>query len=438
MGIRTVAVIGGGAAGMMAAITAAREGCSVTVYERNDRLGKKILATGNGKCNLGNMTLSGREYYGGSEALISSCLERFGAEDTVRFFQGLGLMVKNKNGYLYPASEQAAVVLDVLRLELAALDVEVVTEAKVNVLHGGPDGLELGYRQERRRFDSVIIACGGKAAPGTGSDGSGYKLARQLGCRVTPLAPALVQLKCREEYCRAVAGVRADAQIRALAGGEEIACERGELQLTEYGISGIPVFQLSRTVNLLLRNRTDGIGIYHGRRYRDIEAEIDFLPDIPAQAYESFCRERRLLHGSRTVEEFFTGMLHKKIMLLLIKLAGLKPGALIRDADNERVNEVFRLCRRFVLHVTDSNSYEKAQVCAGGVALEEITEDMECRKVPGVFFAGEVLDVDGRCGGYNLQWAWTSGYLAGMAASGKRGVMEEALLTGPGGPGGHL
>lgn len=410
---RRIAVIGGGAAGMMAAITAAREGCRVTLFERNDRLGKKILATGNGKCNLGNLDLSADKYFGGTKEKITDSLERFGTDDTIRFFESIGLMIKEKKGYLYPVSEQATSVLDVLRTEIHGLAIEVITEAKINHLKPMAENTwEVGYDKVKDLFDKVIVACGSKAAPKTGSDGSGYKLAKQLGLTLVSTVPALVQLRCSEKYCKSIAGIRCDAAIRLYDVQGEIAHERGELQLTEYGISGIPVFQLSRIAN------------YSLREYTELTAVIDFLPDYSHLEYETYKKQRLLGQGNKTVEEFFTGMLHKKLMTLFIKLSGLKTNTPMREAEKEKIDYMFHLCREFTLHVIGSNPYENAQVCAGGIALEEITSDMEAVKAKGVYFAGEVLDVDGKCGGYNLQWAWTSGYLAGRAAAKEYSIEE--------------
>lgn len=411
---RTVGVIGGGAAGMMAAITAARQGASVTVMEGNDRVGKKILSTGNGKCNLGNRKLDLEEYYTEQPDRLKKCLERFGTEDTVAFFQGIGLLLKEKSGYLYPACEQASAVLDALRFELAALGVQVITGCKVKQVLAGQnlmDGGQITVKSENRilRFDSVVIACGGKAAPKTGSDGSGFQLAEQTGHKLLPTVPALVQLRCSEPYMKAVSGVRADAMLRVWNGGRCIACERGELQLTDYGISGIPVFQLSRQVNYILRKQ------------KEAEVTVDFLPDYGQEEYEALQAGRKLLQIDRTVEEFFTGMLHKKLMLQFVKMAGLKPGEPAGTADEAAMKKVYRLCREWRLQVNGHNSYDNAQVCAGGVPLDQVTENLESCRAAGVFFAGEILDVDGKCGGYNLQWAWCSGYLAGKAAAGISG-----------------
>ena len=414
---KKIAIIGGGAAGMAAAIAAADEGACVTIYERNDRLGKKILATGNGKCNLGNRQLSVTDYNSDNLPLVEKCLERFGTQDTVSFFEELGLMIKEKNGYLYPASEQAASVLDVLRLTVERLGIEVVYETKINRIEKKKDGrftigwdAGSGQREQSALYDSVILACGGKAAPKTGSDGSGYKLAKQLGIQVTPVVPSLVQLKCGDEFCKSIAGVRADARLHMFCDKKRVTEERGELQLTEYGISGIPVFQLSGQANRLLREDS-------GRR---IEVQVDFVPDVAAWDWISYGEQRiksAKSYSDMTAESLFTGMLHKKLMTLFLKMAGLKTNALVKDIPEKKLMEVFLRCKCLMFHVTGSNSYENAQVCAGGVSMKEVTDCLEAVSVKGLFFAGEVLDVDGRCGGYNLQWAWTSGYLAGAAAA---------------------
>lgn len=413
MSRKTVGIVGGGAAGMMAAITAAGQGAVVTLFERGERVGKKLLMTGNGRCNLGNQVLNMEKYYGSDPEWIERALARFGTVETIRFFQSLGLLVKDKGGYLYPACEQASVVLDVLRNELKTLGVRILTGYKVNRIvsrktgekarNGG--GIVVSDGEKDYTFDAVILACGGRAAPRTGSDGSGYKLARQLGHHLIPTVPALVQLRCREEYLKAVAGVRAEGTVSVMRDGKCVAKESGEIQFTDYGISGIPVFQISRTVNYILREQ------------EEVTVVLKLMPGYGEAEFEQLRTCRSLLQADRTVEEYFTGMLHKKLMGLFIKLAGLKSDTPMEGADEDAVSQVFGLCREWTLHVTDSNSYENAQVCAGGVDTAEVTEQMESKLHPGIYFAGELLDVDGKCGGYNLQWAWCSGYLAGMAAA---------------------
>lgn len=406
-----IGVLGGGAAGMMAAITAARQGADVTVIEGNERVGKKILSTGNGKCNLGNRKLDVNEYYCKDPVRLEDFLKQFDTADVISFFQSLGVVLKEKNGYLYPACEQASVVLDALRYEMRSLYVNIVTECKIQSVEQNHETgkIRVAGSGKSFEFDRVILACGGQAAPKTGSDGSGYKLARQLGHSLVPTVPALVQLKCREGYFKGISGVRADARILVYVDNTCIAEERGELQITDYGLSGIPVFQLSRVVNYILAKQ------------QEVDVVVDLLPDFGPGDYDILQISRELLIKSdRSVEEFFTGILHKKLMQLFIKLAGLKPGELIQEADPELVKKVYQFCKQWQLKVVGSNSYDQAQVCAGGIPLSEVTDQLESVIVPGVYFAGEILDVDGKCGGYNLHWAWCSGFAAAMAASGER------------------
>lgn len=406
---RKIGIIGGGAAGMTAAIVAAGQGAEVVLFEKGERLGRKILATGNGKCNLGNLELSPEMYCSESPEKIPGWLEEFSTEDTISFFEGLGLMIKQKNGYLYPMSEQAASVLDVLRFQIAR-EKRIQVRLQSPVIHmerrKKQEKILVKTETEEALFDRVILTCGGKAARATGSDGSGYKLAGMLGHRIVPVVPALVQLRCREEWCKSIAGVRAEARLTFLNAAGEKEAERGELQLTEYGISGIPVFQLSRKINYLLRGQ------------KEVSVDIDFLPGEPEERFaEKMLEKRAMLEKDSTLEEYFTGVLHKKLMLLLIGLAGKKPSDRTEAVSEDTLKKIYGFCRKLTVTVYASNPFENAQVCAGGVSLLEVTERLESRLCPGVFFAGEILDVDGRCGGYNLHWAWCSGHIAASAAA---------------------
>ena len=406
---RKIGIIGGGAAGMTAAIVAAGQGAEVVLFEKGERLGRKILATGNGKCNLGNLELSPEMYYSESPEKIPGWLEEFSTQDTISFFEGLGLMIKQKNGYLYPMSEQAATVLDVLRFQIAR-ERRIQVKLQSPVIHmerrKKQEKILVKTETEEALFDRVILTCGGKAARATGSDGSGYKLAGMLGHRIVPVVPALVQLRCREEWCKSIAGVRAEARLTFLNAAGEKEAERGELQLTEYGISGLPVFQLSRKINYLLRGQ------------KEVSVDIDFLPGEPEERFaEKMLEKRAVLEKGSTLEEYFTGVLHKKLMLLLIGLAGKKPSDRTDAVSEDTLKKIYSFCRKLTVTVYASNPFENAQVCAGGVSLLEVTERLESRLCPGVFLAGEILDVDGRCGGYNLHWAWCSGHIAASAAA---------------------
>ncbi len=409
-----VAVIGGGASGMMAAISAAKEGAEVFLYERNDRVGKKILATGNGKCNFSNQNLTVEQYYSENMAFVERVLDTFSTKDTIAFFEESGMMVKDKNGYLYPASEQASTVLDILRMKLTENKVCVYTDKKVTAItkvnagannHKGKFQVLCGEKKDF--YDKVILSCGGKASPMTGSDGNGYKIAEGFGHKILPVFPALVQLKCKEEYIKAVSGVRLDAKLTLEVNGKEVASERGELQLADYGISGIVTFQLSR---IAVKNVMDK---------KLTKIKIDCLPDYTDAEYITFCNRRKAQYQNSecSVEEFFTGMLNKKMMLLFIKLADLKPTEKYISADKKKIDKVFALCKSFMLTISGFHSFDKAQVSAGGVSLSEMNDTLESKKTEGLYIIGEMLDADGKCGGYNLQWAWATGFIAGKHAA---------------------
>ncbi len=411
---RKVAVVGGGAAGMMAAVQAAYAGARVTVYERNDRVGKKILSTGNGKCNFSNEDMRAACYYGSGAGYVDGFYKQFGVAETKTFFRELGMRIKDRNGYLYPASEQAATVLDVLRYEMERLGIEICAGCRVTGIDGPENpGCRLTLETEtaaykKRTYDAVILACGGRAAPKTGSDGTGLAMAKRLGHRIVPTVPALTALRCGETFWKQVAGVRCEARLMLYIDGNEVSSVQGELQLTDYGISGIPVFQFSR------------IAAYALQEGRPVTVKIDLMPDHgAADIQEAFWVRRWERQKRQSMEQFVTGTVNKKVGLLLLKLAGIRETETVCEIEGARRRKLEQLFYAFEVTVKGTNSFEQAQVCAGGVDFAEVTDRLESVRRPGLFFAGEMLDIDGICGGYNLQWAWSSGAVAGRAAAGK-------------------
>lgn len=394
---------------MTAAIFAARQGGKVTLLEHMDRVGKKILSTGNGKCNLTNRHMDAACYRSSAPEFPMEVLSRFGEPETEIFFEDLGIVLKDRNGYLYPASGQASSVLDALREELSRQGVKVVTECG-NVSITAPDAGRNGKQEwivscEKGRFcsDALILAAGSKAAPSTGSDGSGYRLAKKLGHRIVEPLPALVQLRCKEKFFKQISGVRTDALVSIWADGEKLACEQGELQLTDYGISGIPVFQVSRFAAVALS------------RGAKVKAELDFYPELGRKELGRFLRERRQLLGERTAEGFFTGWFNKKLALLFLRLAGISPDRKTSQLTETQLSELARLIKQFETEILETNPFANAQICCGGVDVREIDpHTMESKKKKDLYLVGELLDVDGICGGYNLQWAWSTGALAGI------------------------
>lgn len=400
-----IAVIGGGAAGMTAALTSKRKGHSVTVYEKNDRVLKKLLITGNGKCNFTNTDFSCDYFRSDSCSDIQAFFDTFGVTETIRFFEKLGLVVKNKNGYLYPYSGQASTVSDLLRLACDREGVISKVDAKVRKLQKKNGRFLVETKEEKQAFDRIILACGSKAGPAGTASGDGYLLAASLGHSILTPVPALVQLRCQETFFKRLAGVRTECGLTLYLDGKQTAYEQGELQLTDYGISGIPVFQFSRYAAKALQEK------------KNVTVSMDFLPSFSNDEYKTFIHNRYRAKKGQRAEEFFLGITNKKIVQLLLQLAGLKPEETIEEKNRQKWEKVYTLFRKLETRVAECNPFENAQVCAGGVSMEEVSKTLESTLVPGLFFAGELLDIDARCGGYNLQWAWTSGHIAGENAS---------------------
>lgn len=405
--MRHVAVIGGGAAGMMAAITAAREGVKVTILEHKDRIGKKILSTGNGRCNFTNTYQTPACYRSDNRDFAWNIIQKFNVEKTISFFKELGIYPKDRNGYLYPYSDQAAAILEVLQIEIAKLNICVMTEINVLDIQPVKRGIRVTTDKKTITVDSVILACGSKAAPVTGSDGSGYQLAKLLGHRIVPVLPALVQLRCAEKFYKSISGVRVQGTVEIYADDISLASDTGEIQLTNYGISGIPVFQVSRYVAKAIYQK------------QSVTAVLNFMPDMNKDEFLSFLQERITLCPHKTLDEFFIGIFPKKLCELWIRLSRLPKEMRVSDLSGEQLEKLVLLIQHLRTHITETNAFEQAQICCGGVDTTEINPDtLESNYVQGIYFAGELLDVDGICGGYNLQWAWSSGFVAGREAAG--------------------
>ncbi|MFT4006725.1 MAG: NAD(P)/FAD-dependent oxidoreductase [Lacrimispora sp.] len=401
-----VIVVGAGASGLAAAIAAARKGASVTVLEHTPKPGKKLLATGNGKCNLTNLAMPDNAYRGGKPEFIKKVLDQISVEYTMDFFRDLGVVLTDRNGYVYPNTGQASSVAEALLFELDHLGVPVICGCQVN---GIEKDMTLKTSEGKMKTDSVILAAGSMAAPKTGSDGSGYGLAEALGHHIIKPLPALVQLRCREKWYKEAAGVRTEAIVTLKIDGKTVDSDRGELQFTDYGISGIPVFQVSR---FAARGIEDG---------KTVTAELDLFPDMDFAGTERFLSGRVKRFGYRPGTEFLHGVLNQKLANILLKESGIGKGS-SGEITAAQIKRLCGLMKGLKTTVTAANSFDQAQVCSGGIDIGEVDPlSMESKLVRGLYLAGEILDVDGICGGYNLQWAWSSGILAGMnAGKGKR------------------
>lgn len=399
---RQVLIVGAGASGLTAAIHAARAGALVTVLEHKERAGKKILSTGNGRCNLTNLDQKA-EYYRCSQAgFPEGILERFTVQDTLDFFEGLGIVPKSRSGYIYPNSDQAASVLGALLQETERLGVKVIYQCHISKAEKRGGKFVVFSDQGEFLGDTLILAAGSKAAPATGSDGSGYDLAAELGHRILTPLPALVQLRCKEPHYKELAGIRTEARLSLYADGQFLAGDTGELQLTDYGISGIPAFQISRYASIALHKK------------QTVTVTIHFLPQMSGKEVAEFLGRRRYMLGERTFEQWMNGLLNQKLSLVLLKLSGISKSQKVNQVSEAQWEELVRQLTSYKTVVTAANPWENAQVCCGGVDTRQVRGDtLESKLVKGLYFCGEILDVDGKCGGYNLQWAWSSGAVAG-------------------------
>ena len=398
--MRTVVVIGGGAGGMMAALTAAENaGNRVLLLERQQRLGRKLLATGNGRCNLTNLAASPAHYHGAEAVFVRPALEAFGPEATIEFFHALGLLtVTEYGGRVYPLSNSSNSVLDVLRFALARAGVEERLGCPARELRYNGRRYTVVTDAETLEADALIVACGGCAGGKLGGVKDGYELLKALGHRRTALYPALVQLLTAPEYPRALKGIRCHASLRLTAGETLLAESEGELQFTETGVSGPAVFDLSRAASV------NGGGT---------RLSVAFLPFTREETL-ALLRARREAFPQLAAGEMLTGMLHNRLGRMLVKHAGLDALTPLERLTERELAALTRSLLSFSLPVRGTEDFDHAQVTAGGLRTADFDPaTLQSRLLPGLFACGEVLDVDGDCGGFNLQWAWSSGRLAG-------------------------
>ena len=403
---RHVIIVGGGAAGLVAAITAAREGALVTIIEHKDKLGKKILSTGNGRCNLTNEYMDLECFRGDDVAIVSDVLNQFGYNDTIKFFEELGVILKNRQGYVYPISDQASTILDVLCMEIKHLNITVCLDEHVTDVKKVVDKFHVITSKKTYTSDALILATGGKAAPVLGSDGSGYKLAKTFGHNVSPVVPALIQLKGKGNYFKQISGVRTQAKVSLYINNAFICSDTGELQLTNYGISGIPVFQISRYA---------AKGLY---KKDSVAVELDLIPSMDKEEFDTYMKKRLSSQGFKTAEDFLVGVFHQKLIGLLLKSAHIKPETTMSDVLTESFDRLLFKAKHLQVEIEGTNDFDQAQVCAGGVFTKEVnSKTLESIYTDDLYLTGELLDIDGICGGYNLQWAWSTGYIAGKNAA---------------------
>lgn len=403
---KNIVIIGGGMSGMVAAIRAAIPGIRVTLLERQNRVGKKLLLTGSGRCNLTNRTMHENFYLTDEVERLRKILDAYGLCEE-ELWRDLGLLTKEKNGCIYPLSGQAATVLNCLRLKLEEKGVTVRTDYEAGYIKKQNDRfiIETTEHKEKISADAVILACGGMAGVYDEQYKNGYALCRQLGHKVLPCDPALVQTICVGDYFKGISGVRTDVRISLQLDDNLTATEEGELQITDQGLSGIAVFQLTR---------------YLGEAFREGRQAcflLNFIPYMKKDEWNRMMVSRREQMKHRSTEDFFTGILHKKLILMLLKNQNIAPGKSIDSVSDRNFQALLDLFQCFRVKVKHLNDYRHAQISTGGVPLAEVDDTLASTLVEHLYLTGEMLNVAGACGGYNLHFAAATGYLAGGSAA---------------------
>ena len=397
-----IGIIGGGASGMAAALAAAQNPDNqIVLMERQARVGRKLQATGNGRCNLSNLHAGQQGYHGEDMAFSEYAIAQFPPEQTLKWFRELGLFtVAEESGRVYPYSDQANSVVDVLRFALEKPNITQKLGFEVEKVKRADAGFRVEGSGETLTCDRLIIACGGLAGTKLGGTMSGYKLLRSLGHKCTKLRPTLVQLKSSWSGVTGLKGVRANCHVAVYHNDTLFSESTGEIQFTEYGLSGPVIFEVSRDVCQEKGNWT---------------ARLDFLPDVSEEELLQELIRRK--NTDLPASELLTGILHNRLGRILCQFAGISASRDIRALSIYELGETARVVKCFEVPLTEPMGMDSAQVTAGGIRTAEFDDKtMESCLVPGLYACGEVLDVDGDCGGYNLQWAWSSGRLSGLSA----------------------
>lgn len=408
-----VVIIGGGASGMTAAITAKDFGLDVAIVEGTDRIGKKILTTGNGRCNITNSLISFpfENFHSANDGFFIKSLNKFSVEDTKAFFLNLGLpIIELEKGKNYPQSLQASSVVDILKMALEEREIPIYNSYKVKSIHKSKGKFTLSTGNEDSsviKCKKLIMACGGKSAPKTGSDGSGYTLAKSLGHSIIEPNPAIVQLKLSHNKLKALSGIKFNGYAEVLCDGKSIRKEFGEILFTDYGISGPPILQISREASL---------GCFKGK---EVKILVDMMPDKSLKELEDFLEGHFAVFSCREVINSLIGVVNKKMIPILLREAGIdnlhKP---CYELTWKEKKALINLMKSWEFKCVGTNGFQAAQVTTGGINTKEVdSETLQSKLVDNLYFCGELLDVDGDCGGFNLQWAWSSGFTAALSCT---------------------
>ncbi|MBQ4105313.1 MAG: aminoacetone oxidase family FAD-binding enzyme [Clostridia bacterium] len=396
-----IAIVGGGASGLFCAVMVKSRApqLKVAILERQDRVGRKLLVTGNGRCNLTNLHLTSDNYHGSFDG-IDSLLEMCPPSLIVSLFEDLGLLTyAESDGRVYPLSKQANSVLDILRLNCESFGVRTLCDYDVSDIKANTNGFSIiNSKGEKISSERVVIATGNNASPTTGADNSIFSVLQKLGHTVTPLYPALCPVAVKSPHLKSLKGVRASGLASIIKNGIVVKKEYGEIQFTEKALSGICLFNLSRVANT----------------EKDTQISLSLLPDYNfSQIFELLKQKKTKLNKSATAQDLFVGVFNRMIGNAILKESGISPGTITTDISDQELKKISSLINDWRFDVVPSTDFSKAQVTAGGILGDEITpETMMSRKVNNLYILGEAIDCDGDCGGMNLQFAFASAYCA--------------------------
>lgn len=403
MKVYDLIVVGGGAAGLIAAISAARGGANTAILEKQKRVGKKLLLTGNGRGNYTNIDVKAADYNINSRDLVESVLARFGQKDLLDFFHRLGIEpLIQPHGRIFPRSQQAASLLNALRFEMKRMNVSEICNSAVSNITKEKNFIITTRDGKKYKSKQVIIATGGNATPYDSNANTDYQLAKKFGHNIVKPFPALVQLKLALKFLHQISGVKIPGKI-SIKFNDQIISFKGELQFTNYGISGIPALQISR----FIKN-------FKKRHFLILDLEPD---KNESELFNNLQKRFQTLYYKKAGQAL-EGFINKRLIRAILDESHVDYGLSCRDISAAEVKNVVSTLKNWKLECTGKLGWKKAQVTAGGVSINEIDKQtMESKREPGLFFAGEVVDVDGKSGGFNLQWAWSSGFIAGIEAT---------------------
>ena len=419
--MKKIVIIGAGASGLFSAINMSNEKYEITILEANDKPGKKILATGNGRCNITNSLMTKNEFYCKNFNFVDNVLNKFNYKDTLSSFENIGINTKDKDGYIYPNSMQASTVLNALLSICSIKGIKIVSNTVVTSItkdNSGKFYISATTDSEHIIYeaDKLLIACGSKASVKYDYSKNIYDYLSEEGHTINRLMPALCSVyasfnkkqKYIKDFFKNTQGVRTDISCDLYYKDNLINSSQGELQITDYGFSGIVIFQISGHISRLIRDKKEN----------DIILCVDFIPNMNESNVLSLFKSQ-MYYEKKSLQDLFNGIINNKLAHELLMLYSNKIDNNVKPfnkkTDDNKLIEIIRFMKKCYFNIETTNSYKFAQVCTGGIDVDDITNELESVHVKNLYFSGECIDVDGICGGYNLQWAWSTGYVAGRS-----------------------